>query len=157
VPTNASLRSKANISNELKTEMVDTFDMLDEEGTGCIDASKLVLALKIFGFEIGPDVYDRVSTGKPLDLTEFMAFLGSASNTQTGWCHAEAVDAFAALDREHIQSVSTAHLRRAFGRFGEKFSDAEINDQISAFDVDSSESLEFPEFVNMILMMNNKH
>jgi Ca2+-binding EF-hand superfamily protein len=136
--------------------MVDTFDMLDEEGTGFVDASKLVLALKIFGFEIGPDVYDRVNNGKPLDLTEFMAFLGAASNTQTGWCHAETVETFAALDREHIQSVSTAHLRRAFGRFGEKFTDAEINDQISAYDVDSSESVEFPEFVSMILMTNNK-
>lgn len=136
--------------------MIDTFDMLDEEGSGFIDPSKIVLALKIFGFDVGADVHERANDPKPMDLAEFMTFLGTASNTQTGWCQAEAAETFTNLDRERIQSVSTAHLRRALGRFGEKFTDAEINDQISAFDVDSSESIEFTEFMNMILMMNNK-
>lgn len=148
-------RGKHNMTDEMKKEFTETFALLDDMHEGAIAAPKILIALKVLGFEPTAAATERAD-GDPLDLNEYMSFVLSCSQSQSEWCTPEMEEVFALFDRENVGYLAAAQFKRTFGRLGEKLTDAEIEDQMDDFDLNDDFNLEKKNFFKMLLSNENR-
>lgn len=148
-------RGKHNMTEEMKKEVMDTFHLLDDLHEGSIAGSKLLIALKIFGFEPTAAASER-SKGSPIDLNEYMSFVLSCCSSQSAWCLAEMTETFSLFDREQCGYIAAAQFKRTFGRLGEKLTDAEIEEQMEDYDINDDNFLDMQGYYKMMLSNENR-
>jgi Ca2+-binding EF-hand superfamily protein len=148
-------RGKHNMTEEMKKEYTETFNVLDDLHEGSIAAPKLLLAMKILGFAPTAAATER-SNGDQLDLNEYMSFVLSCSSSQTEWCLPEMHETFSLFDRENCGYIAAAQFKRTFGRLGEKLTDIEIEDQMDDFDLNNEFNLELNNYYKMLLSNENR-
>ena len=140
------------VSKEMLDELVETFEMLDEEKNGVITRQQIHVAFKVFGVAENRDVLNKATAdlGEFVDFDEYLhVFVTLMQHSQ--WAYQEMQEAFHVFDKDRNGYLDPIEMKRVFTKIGEVITDNEVEDQLRAHDIDGDCHLVMAEFMKMIL------
>ncbi len=140
----------AQLSDDLNSEFVDTFKMLDPQDTGSISGVQLGLALKAHGIEPDQKIHDLLQSSKLVTFPEYMAIIVTHL-TVDSWCRAEIQEVFDVFDKDAHGTLTPHQVKRVALRLGEKMTDEEIEQQFLQFEANEELKVEPKGFSKLIL------
>lgn len=120
------------LTEDLSTELIDTFMCLDKLNHGRISSDDLLIACKCFGLEPTNDINERIKRGDAVQLSEYMSILTKLMENQD-YCSNEVQEVFDIIDQERKGHITIPDIKRFFHDIGEKQMDMEIEEQILGF------------------------
>jgi myosin light chain 6 len=138
-------------------EVFDLFDFWDGRD-GMIDAIKVGDLLRCNGFN--PTIAVTVKHGattkageKQYKFDEFLPVYESILKEKEVGTFADFMEAFKTFDREGQGFISSAELRHVISNYGERLSDAEVDDIVKFTDVheDLEGNVKYEEFVKRVM------
>ena len=149
----ASRRGKLELSEQQRSEIRQAFDLFDQDGQGVIDASALKVVLRALGFEPRKEevaamiasVNANGDSSGMIDFNEFLELLQikmSEKDTKE-----DAIRAFRQFDLEQTGRISCANLQAVARELGETMTDEEIEEMITAADLDKDGFINEEEFL----------
>jgi len=83
---------------------------------------------------------------------DFQAFLGlMAKQTRNEDTEAEILESFKVFDKNDTGDISVQELRHVLMTFGEKLTEAEVDDMIKEANIDKNGQIQYVDFVRMML------
>jgi len=149
-------RGKLTLSEQQRSEIRQAFDLFDTEGQGTIDANALKVVLRALGFEPRKEEVREMiaSVDKSdnqaglIDFNEFLALL--LQKMQEKDTKEDAMRAFRQFDLDHQGRISCANLQVVARELGETMTDEEIEEMISAADLDKDGFINEEEFLRIV-------
>ena len=129
---------------------MDTFEALDKNQKGYILPTKLLTAMRIFGFEVTSAVIDRSKGGDKIGLNEFMSFMLSSASSQEKWHLSEMKDLFRGMDRENVGFITDSQVQRILSRFGEHLKSTEVEFELGQYFMRQNHQIEFDSFIMLL-------
>eukprot|EP00656_Telonema_subtile_P050695 TRINITY_DN6638_c0_g1_i1.p2 TRINITY_DN6638_c0_g1~~TRINITY_DN6638_c0_g1_i1.p2 ORF type:complete len:151 (+),score=35.62 TRINITY_DN6638_c0_g1_i1:199-651(+) len=130
--------AKKAVTDEMRAEIREAFELFDTDGSGTIDSKELKVAMRSLGFEpkneeIRKMISDVNKDGSgTANFDEFMAMMTakmSGKGATGDW-----VKAFRVLDEEDSGSVSFENLKRVAVELGENMTDEELAEMLREID-----------------------
>nr|Q24956.1 RecName: Full=Caltractin; AltName: Full=Centrin [Giardia intestinalis]AAB05594.1 caltractin [Giardia intestinalis] len=147
-------KTRAEVSEEMKHEIREAFDLFDADRSGRIDFHELKVAMRALGFDVKKEEiqrimneYDRDQLGEITfqDFEEVM--IEKISNRDPT---EEILKAFRLFDDDATGRISLKNLRRVAKELSENISDEELLAMIQEFDRDGDGEIDEEDFIAIL-------
>ncbi|XP_026191119.1 caltractin [Cyclospora cayetanensis] len=146
------------LTEEQKQEIRDAFDLFDTDGSGCIDAKELKVAMRALGFEPKREEIRKLIAAADADGTgtiEFSEFLSMMTQKILARDpKEEMLKAFRLFDDDGTGKITFKNLKRVAKEIGENISDEEIQEMIDEADRDGDGEINEEEFLRVMRKSN---
>merc|ERR1712118_480903 len=140
------------LTEEQKQEIKEAFDLFDTDGSGCIDAKELKVAMRALGFEpkkeeVRKMISDIDKDGDgTIDFDEMMmiAKMGEKDSRE------EIIKAFRLFDDDETGRISFKNLKRVARELGETMTDEELQEMVDEADRDGDGEINEEEFLRIM-------
>jgi Ca2+-binding EF-hand superfamily protein len=136
------------------TEIKEAFDLFDSDGSGTIDPSELMNAMRSIGFESkSQTIYrmlsdaDRDKSGA-LDFGEFLDMMSARNSDKEGSYDVEQI--FNLFDEDRNGYITVENLRRVIRELGETMTEEEISEIIASADSDNDGRITLEDFTHIM-------
>ena len=141
------------LSEQQRAEIRQAFDLFDTEGQGVIDGNALKVVLRALGFEPRKEevkaMIQSVDSGTGMiDFNEFLELLMQKMNEKD--TKEDAMRAFRQFDMDHQGRISKENLQSIARELGETMTDEEIEEMITAGDLDKDGYINEEEFLRIL-------
>jgi calmodulin len=139
-------------SPEQKENFKNAFSAFDDDRDGTIPTTLLGKLLRAVGCNPYPEeVADMIDDlgGNPLDFKNFYYLL--SSHARAAYPEEELVDAFRVFDRDGTGRLPVETIEKILKSLKQPFTDDQISELISQADVDEQASIDYREFVRVML------
>merc|ERR1711934_1325283 len=150
----AKKAGKSELTEEQKQEIREAFDLFDTDGSGCIDAKELKVAMRALGFEPKKDEIrkmisdiDKGGDGT-IDFDEFMMMMTAKMAEKDS--REEIVKAFRLFDDDETGRISFKNLKRVAKELGENMTDEELMEMVDEADRDGDGEINEDEFFRIM-------
>merc|ERR1712172_199448 len=128
------------LTEEQKQEIREAFDLFDTDGSGCIDAKELKVAMRALGFEPKKDEIrkmisdiDKDGDGT-IDFDEFVMMMTAKMAEKDS--REEICKAFKLFDDDATGKITFKNLKRVAKELGENMTDEELQEMVDEADRD---------------------
>merc|ERR1712166_543760 len=142
------------LTEEQKQEIREAFDLFDTDGSGCIDAKELKVAMRALGFEPKKDEIrkmiadiDKDGDGT-IDFDEFMMMMTAKMSEKDS--REEICKAFRLFDDDTTGKISFKNLKRVAKELGENMTDEELQEMVDGADRDGDGEVNEEEFFRIM-------
>merc|ERR1712017_34876 len=122
-------KKQKELTEEQKQEIKEAFDLFDTDGSGCIDAKELKVAMRALGFE---PKKEEVRKMIEKDSRE------------------EIIKAFRLFDDDETGRISFKNLKRVAKELGETMTDEELQEMVDEADRDGDGEINEEEFLRIM-------
>merc|ERR1711959_21841 len=136
----AKKAGKSELTEEQKQEIREAFDLFDTDGSGCIDAKELKVAMRALGFEPKKDEIRKMIS----DFDEFMMMMTAKMSEKDS--REEIGKAFRLFDDDKTGKISFKNLKRVAKELGENMTDEELQEMVDEADRDGDGEINEEEF-----------
>ncbi|OEH74326.1 centrin-1-like isoform x1 [Cyclospora cayetanensis] len=167
------------LTEEQKQEIRDAFDLFDTDGSGCIDAKELKVAMRALGFEPKREeirkliaAADADGTGT-IEFSEFLSMMTQKIVSELALGNSllvlvsriqvlardpkeEMLKAFRLFDDDGTGKITFKNLKRVAKEIGENISDEEIQEMIDEADRDGDGEINEEEFLRRHLFAKKR-
>ena len=143
------------ISEELKADYMDAFNMFDTNHDGLITPQKLGELMRKLGQNpTESDLIQMIEAvskpgSKKIGFDQFVEMMEKKNNEED--TEVEIINAFRVFDTESNGLISNQYLAHIIRTLDETLTDKEIGESISKADVDGDGFINYEEFVHMIM------
>ena len=147
-------RARNEISDEMRHEIREAFDLFDNDHSGKIDFHECRVAMRALGFDVKKDEIQRIITDYDRDQSGSINFadfeevmiekIASRDPTE------EIMKAFRLFDDDNTGRISLKNLRRVAKELGENISDEELAAMIDEFDRDGDQEIDEQDFIAIL-------
>eukprot|EP01022_Parablepharisma_sp_SALTPOND_P028437 TRINITY_DN70963_c0_g1_i1.p5 TRINITY_DN70963_c0_g1~~TRINITY_DN70963_c0_g1_i1.p5 ORF type:complete len:178 (-),score=25.90 TRINITY_DN70963_c0_g1_i1:1809-2342(-) len=143
------------LSQEQIAEFKEAFSLFDKDGDGTITIKELEIVMRSLGqnpteAELQDMINEVDEDGNGvIDFSEFLSLM--ANKMKDNDTEEELMEAFKVFDRDGSGSISSEELRHVMMNLGEKLSEEEVDKMLREADVNGDGSIDFSEFVNMLI------
>merc|ERR1719164_340796 len=136
----AKKAGKSELTEEQKQEIREAFDLFDTDGSGCIDAKELKVAMRALGFEpkkeeVKKMIADIDKDGDgTIDFNEFLDMMTAKMGERDS--REEILKAFRLFDDDETGKISFKNPKRVAKELGERMTDEELQEMIDEADRD---------------------
>uniref|UniRef100_A0A7S3CXE5 EF-hand domain-containing protein n=1 Tax=Palpitomonas bilix TaxID=652834 RepID=A0A7S3CXE5_9EUKA len=147
-------KSRFELSEEQRAELIDAFKLFDTEGSGCIGYYELKTCARALGFEAKKSDVRRwmadtdLKDAEKVDLEEFLEIMRVRYSERDP--DEELEKAFELFDEDNSGKISLKNLRKICKSLGEKIPDDEMAAMIDEFDRDNDGEINKEEFFNIV-------
>ncbi|KAK6473589.1 centrin-1 [Huso huso] len=145
---------KPELTEEMKQEIREAFDLFDTDGSGYIDVKELKVAMRALGFEPKKEEIkkmiveiDKEGTGK-IDFSDFLAVMTHKMVEKDS--KEEILKAFRLFDDDETGKISFRNLKRVAKELGENLTDEELQEMIDEADRDGDGEVNEQEFLRIM-------
>lgn len=147
-------KTRAEISDEMRHEIREAFELFDADRSGRIDFHELKVAMRALGFDVKKEEiqqimneYDKDNSGEISfqDFEEVM--IEKISNRDPT---EEILKAFRLFDDDNTGRISLKNLRRVAKELSENISDEELMAMIQEFDRDGDGEIDEEDFIAIL-------
>ncbi|XP_071720264.1 probable calcium-binding protein CML13 [Rutidosis leptorrhynchoides] len=142
------------LTDQIKQEMKEAFELFDTDNNGTIDAKELSNAMRALGFEMTREQInqmiadvDKDGSGA-IDFDEFVYMMTDKIGERTS--KQELTKAFNIIDHDKNGKISISDIKSIARELGVRFTDAEINIMMEAADRDADGEVNLDEFMRMM-------
>merc|ERR1712159_979368 len=150
----ATKPGKSELTEEQKQEIREAFDLFDTDGSGCIDAKELKVAMRALGFEPKKDEIrkmiadiDKDGDGT-IDYDEFMMMMTAKMAEKDS--REEICKAFRLFDDDETGKITFKNIKRVAKELGENMTDEELQEMIDEADRDGDGEINEEEFLRIM-------
>ncbi len=143
------------IDKQKLSDLREAFDMFDKDRDGSITTKELGNVVKMLNNAASDqeikDMIDEVDidgNGK-IEFDEFVVLMGKKSKEQD--TEDEVINAFRVFDKDGNDTISSTELRHIMTTIGDKLTDDEVDAMISEADIDGDGTINYVEFVRMMM------
>merc|ERR1712162_22901 len=128
------------LTEEQRGELREAFDLFDTDGSGAVDFTELMTAMKALGFEPKKDEIAKMvkemdkDGDQTVDFEEFCIMMAEKMNQKDG--KDEMLKGFKMFDDDNTGKISMKNFKRVAKELGETLSDAELEAILSEADTD---------------------
>ncbi|XP_038849287.1 centrin-1-like [Salvelinus namaycush] len=156
--SSASQQKKSNpkteLTEELKQEIREAFELFDTDASGYIDVKELKVAMRALGFEPKKEEIKRMITEVDKDETgkiSFSDFLTVMTQKMAEKDSKEEIlKAFRLFDDDETGKISFRNLKRVAKELGESLTDEELQEMIEEADRDGDGEVNQGEFLRIM-------
>uniref|UniRef100_A0A8C7LGS0 Centrin 1 n=2 Tax=Oncorhynchus TaxID=8016 RepID=A0A8C7LGS0_ONCKI len=131
-PPRKKSNPKSELTEELKQEIREAFELFDTDASGYIDVKELKVAMRALGFEPKKEEIKRMITEAEKDSKE------------------EILKAFRLFDDDETGKISFRNLKRVAKELGESLTDEELQEMIEEADRDGDGEVNQGEFLRIM-------
>ncbi|KAL8429178.1 hypothetical protein Efla_006314 [Eimeria flavescens] len=139
------------LTDEQRQEIREAFDLFDTDGSGCIDAKELKVAMRALGFEPKKDEIrkliasvDAEGTGS-IEFADFLSLMTQKILARDP--KEEMLKAFRLFDEDGTGKITFKNLKRVAKEIGENITDEELQEMIDEADRDGDGEINEEEFL----------
>jgi len=140
----------AELTEDMRKEIEDAFNVFDPENSGKMDVKELKVAMRALGFEPRKDEIKKmlasVAADKTGELTRDQFTELMASRLIEKDARDEIVKAFRLFDDDETGKITFDNLKRVAKELGETITDEELRDMIHEADLDGDGQVNEDEF-----------
>jgi calmodulin len=133
----------------LEQEYKEAFSFFDPQGTGKIDAKKLVVLMRALGQQVTENDVAGMCSGGSADLNSLLTYFRGKWSAMVA--ADDLVEAFSFFDPSRTGSVSSAELTRMLTNYGEPLTQAECDELLR----DTGDPCNYQQFVQTALSKGN--
>lgn len=144
------------LSEEQVAEFKEAFNLFDKDGSGAIDIDELAEVMKSLGqnptrseLQAMIDEVDESGEGE-IDFDEFLMMMAKALTKEVD-SKEEMMKCFKVFDKDGSGEIAREDLHHIIATMAEKLTEDEIKDFIDEADKDGDGSIDYEEFINMML------
>lgn len=143
------------LSESVKSEWADAFNMFDADGDGCITVSELIKVLHAMGVMVteseAKNMLDEVDTDNDgtIDLEEFDQMMSKRNSDEVN--ELELLKAFQVFDKNSDGFIDTDELMGIMLNLGEGISREEATEMLNMADLNGDGKVDYKEFIKMML------
>lgn len=145
---------KPELTEEIRQEIREAFELFDTDGSGFIEVKELKVAMRALGFEpkkeeikkMIADV-DKDGTGK-ISFDDFLAIMSQKMAEKDS--KEEILKAFRLFDDDETGKISFRNLKRVAKELGENLTDEELQEMIEEADRDGDGEVSQLEFLRIM-------
>ncbi|KAB5571072.1 hypothetical protein PHYPO_G00220710 [Pangasianodon hypophthalmus] len=145
---------KPELTEEIRQEIREAFELFDTDGSGYIEVKELKVAMRALGFEpkkeeikkMIADV-DKDGTGK-ISFDDFLAIMSQKMAEKDS--KEEILKAFRLFDDDETGKISFRNLKRVAKELGENLTDEELQEMIEEADRDGDGEVSQQEFLRIM-------
>ncbi|KAG7464947.1 hypothetical protein MATL_G00170990 [Megalops atlanticus] len=145
---------KPELTEELRQEIREAFELFDTDGSGHIDVKELKVAMRALGFEPKKEEIkrminevDKEGTGK-IDFNDFLTVMTQKMAEKDS--KEEILKAFRLFDDDETGKISFRNLKRVAKELGENLTDEELQEMIDEADRDGDGEVSQQEFLRIM-------
>ncbi|KAL4648861.1 centrin-2 [Arapaima gigas] len=145
---------KPELTEELRQEIREAFELFDTDGSGYIDVKELKVAMRALGFEPKKEEIkrmisevDKEGTGK-IDFSDFLTVMTQKMAEKDS--KEEILKAFRLFDDDETGKISFRNLKRVAKELGENLTDEELQEMIDEADRDGDGEVSQQEFLRIM-------
>merc|ERR1712007_23655 len=149
---------KVELTEEQKQENREAFDLFDTDGSGCIDAKELKVAMRALGFEPKKDEIrkmisdiDKDGDGT-IDFDEFMMMMTAKMSEKDS--REEIIKAFRLFDDDQTGKITFKNIKRVAKELGENMTDEELQEMVDEADRDGDGGINEEQFLRIMKKTN---
>ncbi|KAM6976591.1 uncharacterized protein cetn2 [Aplochiton taeniatus] len=153
-PPRKKTSPKPELTEELKQEIREAFELFDTDGSGHIDVKELKVAMRALGFEPKKEEIkkmitevDKDSTGK-ISFGDFLTVMTQKMAEKDS--KEEILKAFRLFDDDETGKISFRNLKRVAKELGENLTDEELQEMIEEADRDGDGEVNQQEFLRIM-------
>ncbi|OZJ06800.1 hypothetical protein BZG36_00163 [Bifiguratus adelaidae] len=136
------------MSNNKGDKARELFALFDRENTGYITTESVARAMRLVGMSASPaDVQKLVPNGR-ISYNQFQQLI--AEQEANGSDEKGMLAAFQMMDKSGTGNLNKTDFKAAMTRFGENFSDAEVDEMFKEADVDGDGMINYEEFLKVM-------
>ncbi|CAL4946915.1 unnamed protein product [Urochloa decumbens] len=141
-------------------EFKEAFSLFDKDGNGCITTKELGTVMRSLGQnpteEELQDMINEVDAdgNGTIDFPEFLGLM--ARRMRDSDSVEELREAFRVFDKDQNGFITAAELRHVMANLGERLTDAEVGEMVREADGDGDGSINYDEFVKVMVAKRNK-
>ena len=151
-------QKKTKVTNEMKEEIKEAFDLFDTESTGKIDSKELKVAMRALGFEIKNEEIRNILLDVDRDgsgMIEYSDFLNlMVLKMQERDPIEEMKKAFRLFLDDGSDKITFNHLKKVANDLGENLTDEELQEMIEEADRDGDGAISESDFVRIMNKTN---
>ncbi|TNJ27439.1 Centrin [Giardia muris] len=147
-------KTRSEVSEEMRHEIREAFDLFDADRSGKIDFHELKVAMRALGFDVKREEIQRIITEYDRDQTGEINFqdfeevmIEKISNRDPT---EEIIKAFRLFDDDNTGRISLKNLRRVAKELSENISDEELMAMIQEFDRDGDGEIDEEDFIAIL-------
>lgn len=147
-----------NLTEEMTTDLSDTFRMLDDSKQDKITSKQMLLALHLYGLDIRDYEGDISEDRDDIELEEYMSIMSNLIHRSCNWRKTEIQDLISTFDPDNTGDISVNNVKKFFHEIGECLKIPDISEEMKCNDhsqEDNEEAISYKKFTNVIL--NIKH
>ncbi|KAM9511087.1 uncharacterized protein ACWYII_045710 isoform 2-T2 [Salvelinus alpinus] len=153
-PPRKKSNPKTELTEELKQEIREAFELFDTDASGYIDVKELKVAMRALGFEPKKEEIKRMITEVDKDETgkiSFSDFLTVMTQKMAEKDSKEEIlKAFRLFDDDETGKISFRNLKRVAKELGESLTDEELQEMIEEADRDGDGEVNQGEFLRIM-------
>lgn len=153
-PPRKKTSPKPELTEELKQEIREAFELFDTDGSGHIDVKELKVAMRALGFEPKKEEIkkmvtevDKDGTGK-ISFSDFLTVMTQKMAEKDS--KEEILKAFRLFDDDETGKISFRNLKRVAKELGENLTDEELQEMIEEADRDGDGEVNQQEFLRIM-------
>ena len=151
-------KTRAQLSEDQKTEIKEAFDLFDTDGSGTIDQKELKVAMRALGFEPKKEEImkmirdaDQDNSGV-IDFPEFLDMMTQRMSDRDP--KDDMLKAFRLFDDDETGKISFKNLKRVAKELGENMTDDDLQEMIDEADRDGDREISEEEFTRIMKKTN---
>ena len=157
-PRKFQRKNQSDLTEEMKEEIKETFDLLDTDSSSKIDSKELKVAMRVLGFELqkgevkslikelAQDASGKVSYP---EFEEIIAYKISDRDPRE-----EILKAFKLFDEDNTGKISLKNLTKIARELGETMTDLELKEMIQEIDRDGDNLITQEDFLRYMKNTN---
>lgn len=149
------LARRPQMTEEMRQEIVEVFELFDTHNDGTVDRRQLKVMMRLLGFEPRKHQLNRLfdisgisHRAVRLDYNAFHTLMMHVMNEYN--IEEEMSRAFALFDIDKSGMISLQNLKHVAETLGEKMSDCELEEMIREADLDKDGFVSQPEFIRIM-------
>ncbi|KAF7707126.1 caltractin [Silurus meridionalis] len=154
VATRKKASPKPELTEEIRQEIREAFELFDTDGAGYIEVKELKVAMRALGFEPKKEEIkkmivdvDKDGTGK-ISFDHFLAVMSQKMAEKDS--KEEILKAFRLFDDDETGKISFRNLKRVAKELGENLTDEELQEMIEEADRDGDGEVSQQEFLRIM-------